>query len=182
MNTRWHRVGKLSAFAAIIAMIGYAGLAVKCFYDVESPFLALESESRRTANLHSKIYDAINTLTDNGAEDLADRKGACPAVFDLSKWHGTDKELASLRTIARLPVLRSNDNSLYLKLGPSITSTALPILCDLKNLRRIELNGANLSDSEVQDLMTELPNCTIGEVSWDTLFPPIQNTATSNHR
>lgn len=174
MKARWQRIAKPLVLAVIVATLGYTVLAVMRFYDAESQFLSREAESRRRARLVWDIHEATTTLTENGAEDLANCKGACPAVFDLSRWHGTDRQLRSLLTIARLPELRTSNNAMYLKLGPTITSNALPILRELKNLRRIELNDAKLSVAEVRDLMAALPDCTIGEVSWNALFPPTQ--------
>jgi hypothetical protein len=170
--SKLNRIAKLIAAVALTALLVYSVVYMKRDWDAEEPFRARAAESRRASLLYDKIYHAKQQLSDHGA-DIARCKGTCPAIIDLTKWNGTNKELQALRTIARLPELRLNDNLMYLKLGPAIDSSALQILRDLKNLRRIEVNGAKLTEADVQDLLAALPDCTLGEVSWDALFPPL---------
>ncbi len=144
----------------------YAGYLVCSDWSSQAHLRTAAAFEEAEQSRWDRIHDAAVRLERNGAR-YEHMKGICFRWIDLSKWEASVSELEDLRALVDLSELRGGDSSLFIRLGPNIDSSILPILRDVKNLEVLDPNGAHISSAELDDLVAKLPNCRLGCVSFD---------------
>ena len=116
----------------------------------------LEHE-RQEEEIRSPIRHTVGLLTELGARcyEVPKKGDGFIDGIDLSHWRGTDRDLTLLRAFVLLEednVLNRNNNFLTLTLGTSATDASLAHLEELRNLRDLSIQGAQITDAGLDHL------------------------------
>ena len=78
----------------------------------------------------------------------------------------TDMTVNGLHTIANMPSIRAIE---FVAGEYAVNDDTISILAKCTSLTNLDLSGGYATDSEIQRLKTQLPNCTMGPFSMDTV-------------
>jgi len=159
--TRWTvRHYALLMFATVV--IAYAANAVYRGWQAGARHRQSAAREERRRALHSRMWEARDRLQNDGAR-IPVNKMCLPFQFiDLSGWTPGRSGLSDLSAFAALPQVRPYENTLSIRLGPAVGSDAASVLCGLRNIERLDINGAGLSTAEIDEIMRSNSQCRLG--------------------
>jgi hypothetical protein len=121
------------------------------------------AEEQETERRFVPANAAVDRLRRNGAVFVL-QKGSYYGDVDLSRWHGDVAALSDLGVLSEL-LNGYGYPPTFVRLGPKVDASYLPALRAVKTLRVLDLDGANLTDAEIDALLADLPNCHLYEAT-----------------
>ncbi len=172
-NRRHSRMRQLAtAFVMLSTVLIIFAVGWTWYVKLQAKDASAIEAARRSADSRrlERLFATERDLESHGAE-IGDcwPKGVYWNWIDLKNWHGSNHDLHRIRELQKLIPAES----MYVRLGPDITDSALSIVIALPQLRRLEISDATFDANEVEQLRKSLPGCEIGEFEWCALEPPI---------
>ena len=146
-----------------VAIVSYVGTRIYNDWQEEAPFRKAEAEKQRVAAITDRMWDARSRLQADRAVIPYDKRCLPFEYTDLSDWKPRNYSISELAAFQALPETPGTIPTLKIRLGPAVDSEVVPILCELHELEKLDVNGAMLADSEIADVLAAHPNCQLGE-------------------
>ncbi len=147
----------LLIIATVIAV--YAGAKVHNDWQAEAPHRKIKAQKQLALAIQKRIWAARDRLQSDGAV-IPYNKMCLPFEYiDLSDWKPKYDSILELSAFEGLPETPGSNPSLKIRLGPAVDSEIIPILCKLHNLEKLDINGAKLTESEIDAVLASHPNC-----------------------
>ena len=157
-KTPWKAKHSLLLIVATIITL-FAGAAVYNDWEAEAPYREKKSRQQQIAAVQKRLWDARDRLQSDGAV-IPHNKMCLPFEYtDLSGWKPTRYSISELSAFRELPKTPGITPSLKIRLGPAVDSEIIPILCELHRIEKLDINGAKLTDLEIDAVLASHPNC-----------------------
>ena len=136
-----------------------AGAMVYNDWKAETPYREIRSRQQQVAAIQRRLWAARDRLQSDGAV-IPHNKACLPFEYtDLSGWNPKRYSISELSAFRELPGTPGLTPSLKIRLGPAVDSEIVPILCDLHLLEKLDINGAKLTDLDIDAVLASHPEC-----------------------
>lgn len=156
--------------AIALSAVCFAAFELYHEWQRERPFRDRAKSQREQEQAIAELWDSCDRLEKHGARIPRHKmlEGSPFQYVDLHQWHGDEYALRDLGALSQLPLVRSYDSDLHIRLGPSIDDAIVPILTCLGNIASLDVHGADISDEQIASIVNANPGCRLAEIT----FPP----------
>lgn len=160
----------LLAITVSFIAAGYGVVAIRQDWNAQQPYREMENKERDEQRVWDRVYAAADRLKSNGARYPIAWKGLEFTSIDFSGWKGSDSQLDDhvvLGEIANLNCYPDMQNTLDIRLGPTIGPSIVPRLMNMKNIAVLDVREAMISEADLDRIREALPSCRIGPLDYD---------------